>query len=50
VGSLDHPALLLSGLPTDSPIIAFVEFGTVSQRPSLSSVKDEFMSLVYATN
>ena len=50
--SPDHPALLLSGLPMDRSSVAFLEFGVISQRPSLHNYGTgvEIMSLVHATN
>ena len=45
-------ALLLSGLPEERSAVAFLEFGRISQRPSLGGqgAGVDLMSLVYATN
>ena len=48
---LDHPAELLTWLPTDRSAVWFVEFGKVSQRPSQQDYpwEDQLLALVRAT-
>lgn len=48
----DQPALLLSGLPRDRSGVPFLEFGEVSQRPSLrhGGTGVQLISLARATN
>ena len=48
----EHPALLLSGLPEVRSGVAFLEFGKVSQRPSLRNggTGVQLISLARATN